>query len=146
MDRSRPSKNRMVRVILVRHDEPERDAIQAPKRAPLGLTSVHDPLGLQYVNRGGHVCLEPGKKTGCRMRGRLVPDDRDVLAGETAAEDIQRRNVPPANLRDAAAVQVWGQWHTKTLAMCSLISETRDCLGVECLRDGAVVSAISGEQ
>jgi len=62
----------------------------------------HDPLGTEAVNGIDHVGPETG--TGAWAKAGHLPDSRDVLTGEAAAENFHRFDSVPVNYRDVAEV------------------------------------------
>src|SRR5699024_8053638 len=72
------------------------------RQQPADVLDHHEP-GLQRLDRGRHVRLEPGTGAGCEAGA--FADGRDVLAREAAAEDVYRRHCGPVDGRDIAEVR-----------------------------------------
>ena len=87
-----------------------------------------DPFRLQHVDRCRHMRPEAGAGAGFQT-GHL-PDSRNVLAGESSAEDVHRWHRVPVDQSDVAKVRASGQWREKTRATGSLISENQTVRGV----------------
>jgi len=63
-----------------------------------------DELRAEPVDRFGHVRPEPG--SGARDKAYHLPDRRDILTGEPAADDVHWLDRGPVHLGNVA--EIWG--------------------------------------
>jgi len=104
----------------------------------------HDPLGLQRVDRGGHVCPEAGACAG--FQAGHLPDRGNVLAVESAAEDVHRWHGVPVDGGDIVEVRGVGPvvGEDSGDSFVDLGEPDRPC--PEDFLYGEVKSAVAGEQ
>lgn len=102
-----------------------------------------DEPGAELVDRFGHVRPETG--TSARCEASHLPDGRDILTGEPAAENIHRRHGAPVNGGDIAEVRgILPMVGEDTLHGADLGEPHR--AGMEYVLDGEIEAPIAGEQ
>lgn len=103
-----------------------------------------DPLGLQHVDRRRH--LRPQARAGARCEAGSLADRGDVLAGEPAANHVDRRDLPPVDLRDVAKVGDSGPVMREHAGRGGVELGEPGRASAEDVLDGEVEAAVAGEQ